>query len=137
MARILVLEKDAAVRRLIALQLARLGHEPVAGLAELGIDLAVVEPNGHGAYGVADALAREDVPFVFVSTEEPSRATLALAPKAHLLKPFTRAELQQAVAWALAQPAPEPAGSAASSDALETGFATNALGASATASSRG
>jgi CheY-like chemotaxis protein len=136
MARILVIEKDAAVRRLLMLQLGRLGHEPIVDRAGSPIDLAVVEPNGPGAFDAARALARRAVPLVFVSTEPRSRSTDAIEPKAHLVKPFTRAQLQQAVAQALAQRAPDAPVSEASSAATETGFGRKASGATTAASSR-
>ena len=136
MARILVIEKDADLRRLLALQLERLGHEPVVGLGALDIDLALVEPNGPGALGLAHALRRDSVPLLFVSTEDPSPETTALRPHAHLVKPVTFAQLRHALARAIAQE-DRPLGRTAASAAPDTGFGTNASGVMDAASSSG
>lgn len=100
MARICVHEPDAETRDLLALQLARLGHEVV----EHDADVVLVEPveDGRGAIGLARGAnpgARVIIcSIVLHGRDERER----LGADAFLLKPFGLAELRAAIARAQA-----------------------------------
>jgi CheY-like chemotaxis protein len=109
MARILVIEPDGDIRRLLGLQLGRLGHEAVVGefdglTEETPFDVALIEPaHAHTATCARLlALKRPELPLVFVSMREPMPETAALRPVAHLVKPVRLTELGRALALALA-----------------------------------
>jgi DNA-binding response OmpR family regulator len=97
-AKVLLHESDPALRRLLELQLRRLGHEPVvadAGSAAVTADIAVVEPADPAGLALARSLRawRPELPLVFLSTREPTQTTRELTPEAHALKPWRLAEL--------------------------------------------
>ena len=113
MANILVIEFDDGVRRLLESQLEAAGHEavPPGSLADCAsgppVDAAVVDPARSVGFAFA-RLLREwmpDLPFVFLSTREPTSATAALRPAAHLVKPIRLGELEDALRRALASAA--------------------------------
>jgi CheY-like chemotaxis protein len=108
MARILVIEPDGDIRRLLGLQLRRLGHEAVVGefdglTEETQFDVALIEPAQPHTARCARLLAvrRPELPLVFVSLREPVAETAALRPVAHLVKPVRLSELERALALAL------------------------------------
>jgi hypothetical protein len=108
MARVLIGEPHADVRSLLTFAVRRLGHEPVVSdgsreqLAD--VEAFVFEPGSEPALDLA-TWAREhtrEVALVCASIFPPWRATEALAPRAYLVKPFLLADLEQALADALA-----------------------------------
>ena len=107
MARILIHEPHPDVRVLLEAVVRRTGHEPV-GRGELTSDdtpeLMILEPASADGLAAAARLRRrlEDLPIICASIEPPSRATKALAPIAHLVKPFRLGELEAAIASAFA-----------------------------------
>lgn len=108
MARILVAEKHPAVRRLLALRLEQLGHEPVAwdgGHAEVEtIDAVLVEPADPETLAFVRALRRDepDLPIVVSSVRGRTLETAWLRPVAHLVKPYGIGRLERALDDALA-----------------------------------
>ncbi len=107
MARVLISEPVVEIRTLLALVVAQLGHEASFDAAqaadEVDVDVALIEPaSGPGLELAAALRARaDDVPIVFLSIEPPTAETRALQPVRHLVKPFERAELAQALEAAL------------------------------------
>ena len=108
MARILVADKDPAVRRLLEARLDHLGHEPVAWDGETatvhGIDAALVEPTDPETLWFARVLRRDQphVPIVVSSSRGRTLETASLRPAAHLVKPFALSRLERALDDALA-----------------------------------
>ena len=102
MARILIGEPSAEVRELLVRILARLGHEPLVpnpdGEQPLP-DIFLFEPEADEFLSLAATLRRRrpELPLVICSVCPPSAETRALAPVRHLLKPFVRAELVDAL----------------------------------------
>jgi CheY-like chemotaxis protein len=107
MARILIHEPHPDVRILLAAVVRRAGHDPV-GHGELASgdtpELMILEPASADGLVAAARLRRRlaDLPIICTSIEPPTRATKALAPVAHLVKPFRLGELEAAIASALA-----------------------------------
>lgn len=108
MARILIGEPVDEIRLLLDLHVRRLGHEPVLvdganGVDSHGVDAAVLEPAAESQLTLARELRslRPGFPLVFVSTEAASPMTRELTPVRHILKPFDRVELIEAVEAAL------------------------------------
>jgi len=106
MARIVISEPHTDVRTLIARMVLQLGHEPIlldAPTPEqfLGADLFLVEPAAPIGAILAKAakLIRPEMPIVFVSVEPPPE--LDVEPVAHIMKPFTTAQLREAIDCAL------------------------------------
>jgi CheY-like chemotaxis protein len=106
---ILIAEPDAAVRELLCLVVARLGHEPVQILERgeadaTGLAAALVEPSW--AFGLAFVerlrAQRPELPVLCVSIRPPTAELRAFARGAYLEKPFALAELRGAVESALA-----------------------------------
>lgn len=106
--RILVAEPSPDVRELLVRAIEESGHraeiwqgEPAGPPASL--DLLMGEPADPSVLALAHALrrTRPDLPIVWVSVVPPSRATRALSPSAHLVKPFSLAELGAAIQAAL------------------------------------
>lgn len=83
----------------------RLGHEllPCRGHSETA-ELLLVDADDDRAlaYGERLRTERPDLPIVALSIYPPEPGPARLDPAAHLLKPFTRAELERAIATALA-----------------------------------
>ncbi len=107
MARILIHEPHPDVRILLAAVVKKAGHDPV-GQGELSSDetpeLMILEPASADGLAAAARLRRrlEDLPIICTSIEPPSSASKALHPVAYLVKPFRLAELEAAIASALA-----------------------------------
>jgi hypothetical protein len=105
-ARILIHEPHPDVRVLLEAVVRRAGHEPV-GHGELTIDdtleLMILEPASADGLAAAAKLRRrlEGLPIICTSIEPPSALTKALAPVAHLIKPFRLDELDAAISGAL------------------------------------
>lgn len=109
MARVLLAEPDPDVLELVERALGGWGHEVVRYRPECApgeVDLMVFEP-GMGARVVrlAETLAAATPPvqLVVVSVNPPELAVHALRPAAYVLKPFSLAELEAAVAGAVAR----------------------------------
>jgi CheY-like chemotaxis protein len=108
MAKILIVEPHPEVRDLLVRVVSRLGLEAVVyddpvDLAT--IDVVLVEPEHWGATEIARAAERASgARIVCVSIAPPSEESLDLAPFAHVLKPFSLAELERAVLSALEWP---------------------------------
>lgn len=106
MARILIVEPHNDVRTLFEHVVRRVGHEPVVvevvGAELPDVDAAVIEPgDGHGL-AVARRLRDLGRPIVFASIFPAEREMLELGPVAYFVKPFALAELEHALAAALA-----------------------------------
>ncbi len=107
MARILVAEKDPAVRRLLEVRLGHLGHEPVAWDGDAArvedVDAALVEPADPETLWFARVLRRDQphVPIVVSSSRGRTLETASLRPAAHLVKPFALSRLERALDDAL------------------------------------
>ena len=109
--RVLVVEDELLVAMEIKMTLAELGCEVVGpvstlreALAVIGgreLDGALLDVNLHGehAYPAAEALRARSIPFVFLTgyTGLPPPPAAALAEAPRLRKPFSRAELVEAV----------------------------------------
>lgn len=107
MARILIVEPHAEVRDLLERVVRRLGDDPVrlSGTADVPeVDAAVVEPAASGGAEIVQALHDAGVPTIVVSIYPPTPELRHLEPAAYLLKPFSLAELENAIASAT-QPA--------------------------------
>jgi DNA-binding response OmpR family regulator len=106
-ARVLISEPHPDSRALFELVVRRAGHEPV-GLGELADreppELMILEPASGEALEIAHQLRRrlEDLPIICASIRPAGPATDSLRPAAYLLKPFRLAELDAALAAALA-----------------------------------
>ena len=107
MARILISEPHADVRRLFEHMLARLGHEPVHvrtvdEAIVAAADLLLVETAHPACAELATAarMLRPSLPVVCASIMPP-RGEPRIEPDSHLLKPFTLNELRAAVDAAL------------------------------------
>jgi hypothetical protein len=100
---LVVVLADPSLRRLVEIQLQALGQAttwsgaapPAAGL---DCDVAIVDPAAPGALELAAAAPAR---LVFVSALEPTAASRALAPVAHLTLPYRLAELAEALGRAL------------------------------------
>jgi CheY-like chemotaxis protein len=112
--RVLIADDVPEIAELIARMVGHLGHHPImldepAAVVDLrGLDVAIIEPAGPRRFAVATTLhEREpDLPMVFASIEPATNATRALAPVAHLEKPFRIADLEEALELAR-RPVPE------------------------------
>jgi CheY-like chemotaxis protein len=108
-ARILIVEPHADIRSLFEHVVRRAGHEPVVaeinGAGPPEVDAAVIEPGDGRGLAVARALRARGLPVVFASIFPAESEMLELEPAAYFVKPFALAELEQALASALAPPA--------------------------------
>lgn len=109
MARVLIAEPSADVRALLERSIVRLGHEPVvhdrrAGEDAFAVDVLLLEPAFNGGLELVSALrdVRPDLPVVICSIFPPSPQLQELGPVAHVLKPFQRDALEDALAAAVA-----------------------------------
>jgi DNA-binding response OmpR family regulator len=107
MARVLISEPHPDCRALVELVVQRVGHDPL-GPGELteGDDpgLLILEPASADGLAIAQRLRRRlgNLPIICTSVRPPSAATETLQPAAYLVKPFRLADLESAVATALA-----------------------------------
>jgi DNA-binding response OmpR family regulator len=108
MARILIVEKQPTIQRLLELRITQLGHEPVVWTDEetdpSEVDAAVVEPADPETLAFARELRRTDpsLPIVISSVRERTLESAWLRPAAHLVKPFALSRLERALDQALA-----------------------------------
>jgi two-component SAPR family response regulator len=101
-ATVLILDPDPATRSLLELLLLRLGHRPI-GQRELAEgeepDLLLLEPTSLPGMRLARGLRERlpQVPVVCVSIDGPNEETALLAPVDHVMKPFRRNRLEEAL----------------------------------------
>jgi CheY-like chemotaxis protein len=108
MARITLCESDPDVRRLLVVLVERLGHEAIVPGGGTNVpppaDLLLVEPAS--AICLAQARAARarypGLPVICVSMLPANAGFLTLGPFRYLTKPFSLAELSEAIAAALA-----------------------------------
>lgn len=106
MATILIVDPDPATRSLLELLCERLGHRPIGAREWVDgqePDLLLLEPASRPGVRLARGLRRRfpDLPILCVSIDGPTGETVALGPRAHLMKPFRRNQLERAVEQAL------------------------------------
>jgi DNA-binding NtrC family response regulator len=103
-ARILIAEPDRSLRQLLAHMVTEFGHEP-AGPESSDCDVLIVEPAWEQGRRLAERLRAgvPGLPIICVSHASPSSWRDEVAPIAFLAKPFTLADLERAVADAVAQ----------------------------------
>jgi len=110
MARVLILEPSAELLHLLERSVLRLGHEPVrparGGDEPPDADAVLLDPDLDSSAEVAAAFRdrHPDVPMIVCSIYPPSEETRRLRPSRHLLKPFTREELERALDAAVRGP---------------------------------
>lgn len=108
MARVLIAEPSADVRALLERAVRRLGHEPLVHPPPPGRagppDVLLLEPAFHDGLELARRLQRThpQLAIVICSIYPPSEELQALAPAAHVLKPFARDTLDDALLAAIA-----------------------------------
>ena len=108
MARFLIIEPHADIRRLYAAVVRGLGHEPIFfdGVSPGEPDVILVEPADPESFELALQFHHDypDAPIICASIYERSLLeTRALQPVAYLLKPFVLVELTGALELALAR----------------------------------
>jgi DNA-binding response OmpR family regulator len=116
-ARVLICEPHDDISALLEVVVQRLGHDAVVWRGNdsdlVGVAAAVVEPGEAEGLRVARRLRADDVPVLFASIFPSDDATLALEPRAYLVKPFPLYVLERALADALgAQGSPQVAAAA-------------------------
>lgn len=118
MASVLVVEPHPEVRELLVRIVGRLGHD---ALVDDGrppdewedVAAVLVEPACEGSIEAVAPLVRErGAALLCVSIYPPSAESTALAPVAHLQKPFSLVDLERALAAALASAVAGEAGGA-------------------------
>ena len=109
MARVLIAEPSSDVRALLERSIVRLGHEPVVHDRRTadtagGADVLLLEPAFNGGMELALQLreSHPDLPIVICSIFPPSPQLQQLDPVAHVLKPFQRDSLEDALTAAVA-----------------------------------
>ncbi|ADB53787.1 DNA-binding transcriptional response regulator [Conexibacter woesei] len=109
MARVLIAEPSADVRALLERSVRRLGHEPVIhdrlhGHDDGEIDVLLLEPAFNGGVELAQTMRTDhpQIAIVICSIFPPSPDLQELAPVAHVLKPFQRDALEEALQAAVA-----------------------------------
>jgi CheY-like chemotaxis protein len=110
-ASVLIVDPDPENRSLLELLLLRLGHRPI-GQPDLvegeEPDLLLLEPASEPGVRRALELRTQlpQLPILCVSIEGPSDMSRQLDPVAHVMKPFRRSQLEEALELAF-PPAPE------------------------------
>lgn len=109
MAKVLIAEPSADVRALLERSIRRLGHEPVVHdrrrrEAVLDVDVLLLEPAFNGGMELAQSMrtTQPQLAIVICSIFPPSPELHELAPVAHVLKPFQRDSLEDALQAAVA-----------------------------------
>jgi CheY-like chemotaxis protein len=108
MARIVVCESSPELQHLFARTLSRLGHEPTivhsSSTAPERTDAMLVDVDADDARRQAAAVhaATPGLPVIVCSIYPRDAGSDAFAPVAHLVKPFSRADLERAIDDALA-----------------------------------
>jgi CheY-like chemotaxis protein len=108
MARVLIAEPSADVRALLERSIRRLGHEPIVHdrrrtPGEDDIDVLLLEPAFNGGLELARAMraTQPQLAIVICSIFPPSSELHELEPVAHVLKPFQREALEEALTAAV------------------------------------
>jgi CheY-like chemotaxis protein len=110
MARVLIAEPSADVRALLERSIRRLGHESLvhdrhfAEGEDAAVDVLLLEPAFNGGIELARELraTQPHVAIVICSIFPPSTELHELDPVAHVLKPFQRDALEEALTAAVA-----------------------------------
>jgi CheY-like chemotaxis protein len=102
MATILIVDPDAANRSLLELLCLRLGHRPISSrewVEGQEPDLMVVEPASRPGLRLARGVRRRfpQLPILCVSIDGPSPETQELGSTGHVMKPFRRSQLENAL----------------------------------------
>jgi two-component SAPR family response regulator len=105
-ATILIVDPDSATKSLLELLCERLGHRPIGPREWIEgeePDLLMLEPASRPGVRLARGFRRRfpHLPILCVSIDGPSGDTTSLNPTAHVMKPFRRNELEQALEQAL------------------------------------
>jgi CheY-like chemotaxis protein len=115
-ARILIIDPSPEIRELLVRSVRWLGHQPlpIDELARSTLprgDAAIVEPATDESFAAALELraAQPELPIVCLSIYPRSDATAALTPVGYVLKPFSLAELENALTAAIAGSVLSPA----------------------------
>jgi hypothetical protein len=106
-ATILIVDPDPATRQLLDALCLRLGHRPIGARDWVDgdePDLLLLEPASRPGLRLARGVRRRfpALPIVCVSIDGPTGDSRALAPAVHVMKPFRRSQLEQALELALA-----------------------------------
>lgn len=108
MAKVLIAEPSADVRALLERSIRRLGHDPIEhdrnrGDGDGEVDVLLLEPAFNGGLDLARTMraTQPDLAIVICSIFPPSAELQELAPIAHVLKPFQREALEEALAAAV------------------------------------
>lgn len=97
MARIAIDEPSPELRDLFTRVVKRLGHEPVPAEEALAAQVLLLDPDGRSVPVEPPA----GVPVILCSVYSPSPAFERFRATAHLVKPFSRGQLERAIARAL------------------------------------
>jgi CheY-like chemotaxis protein len=105
-ATILIVDPDAANRSLLELLCLRLGHRPIGSREWVEgeePDLMLLEPASRPGLRLARGVRRRfpRLPILCVSIDGPTRQTHELGAVGHVMKPFRRLQLEQALEQAL------------------------------------
>jgi CheY-like chemotaxis protein len=105
MARVLIIEPEPDMRSLAEQALLELGHEPVVcddHAQHEPVDVVILA-TFDGAAAVAHELRRrlDDVPIICLDTRPAGNSARAIAPVAHLIEPYTLAQLRAVLDQAL------------------------------------
>jgi len=102
MARIAIDEPSAELRHLFSRVVTSLGHEPVPAAEAPAAHVVLLDPDGRAV----PVEPPPGVPVILCSVYSSSEAFDSFGAAAHLVKPFTRADLEHAIGVALdGQPA--------------------------------
>jgi CheY-like chemotaxis protein len=105
MARVLIIEPEPDMRSLAEQAVLELGHEPVLfddHAEDQPVDVVILA-TFNGMAAVANELRRRlnDVPIICLDTRPAGSSARALAPVAHLIEPYTLAQLRTVLDQAL------------------------------------
>ena len=106
MATILIVDPDSANRSLLELLCVRLGHRPIGSREWIEgeePDLVLLEPASRPGLRLARGVRRRfpQLPILCVSIDGPTPDTRELGAAGHVMKPFRRSQLEQAIERAL------------------------------------
>ena len=95
---VLIAEPNEDIQELLEILVGRRYRTLATDTFELDeVDMAVVDPTGHGGLELTRRLHQEGIPLVLISIYPPSADLLALDPIAYLEKPFTPRDLELAL----------------------------------------
>jgi CheY-like chemotaxis protein len=105
-ATVLIVDPDPSTRSLLELLLLRLGHRPIGPREWVEgeePDVLLLEPASRPGLRLARGARRRfrDLPILCVSIDGPNRETRELDPVGHVMKPFRRSQLEEALEQAL------------------------------------